>query len=151
MAYRLRLFLGLTLMRYEAAYVSRPMKISFQFDTDDENDRNKMQSALKLWQLDSSDNQLAAEVAGVCAMKSGEKLVKGAAENFEAETTFTQAELAAAIGEAAGDVAAWFRVLGRREKALGWKIFTRGTGPGNIRTYSMSPEMRTAVLAVAGE
>ncbi len=127
------------------------MKVSFQFDTNDENDLAKMKRALRLWQLDTSDDQLAAEVAGICAMRCGEKLVEGAAEHFEADSPFTQAELAAAIGEAQSDVAAWFRVLGRREKTLGWEIFTRGRGAGNLRTYSMSPAMRTAVLAVAGD
>ncbi len=127
------------------------MKISFQFDTNDANDRAKMKRALHLWQLDSSEDQIAAEVAGICAMKCGEKLVAGAAEHFEADTIFTQAELAAAIGESLVDVAAWFRVLGRREKTLGWEIFARGRGAGNVRTYSMSPAMRTAVLGVMGD
>jgi hypothetical protein len=73
--------------------------------------------------------------------------VFGAATNFQPGQHFTRANLAQAIRQDEGSVFSWIRQLGRPEKKFGMRVFVRHEDG----SYTLSPQMREAVLRLAGE
>ena len=84
-------------------------------------------------------------LAHILGTRSGELIVRGAAQNFEPEQHFSRAELAAAIGHPDDAVFSWIRQLGRPEKKFAMKVFQHH----DDGTYSLSRQMHAAILRLS--
>ena len=120
-----------------------PMKVLFQFDTDDEQDRAQMRRILRELRLDLTEDQLAADIAGVLSTVSGERILLGGVQHFEG--SFTATELAEALGEPVSRIQAWIRVLGKTSARLGYPLLE--SAAGDERSYSIPDGIREVVGA----
>jgi hypothetical protein len=120
------------------------MLVGFMFET---NVPEEAEMAEKCWEF-QRQQRLGVNEAGLAHIVntvSGQRVVVGAASNFQPSQRFTRADLAAAIGEDEQSVFSWIRQLGRPERKFGMKVFTHH----DDGSYSIAENMHVAILRLA--